>query len=314
MEPELITLQEHKTTKLQSGQISPEDGRILFEKYGSYLDIQPPSFLNENQWVITPRGWIGYIPFSASIHFQINPKVPLDNLFDMLNYAYHYDVRWQKEHYQSDTLSGFYDHLASILARRVLDRIRKGVYRSYIQQNDELPFLRERMNINSRVRSPWKVNLNCDYHEHTPDIEDNQIIAWTLNLIARSGYCSAQTLAYVRHAYHSLESYVTLRPFNSRDCINRLYNRLNQDYEHIHSLCRFFLEQSGASHKLGERNMIPFLLEMDHLFELFVFEWLKMNLDPSLKVHSKQQINISPDGSLKFEIDMVLKCRHRKNN
>lgn len=310
MEPMVVELKEYdKPASLLSAQLSKEDGQRLIEKFGKQIEVQSPNLFNP-EWQVKNCGWVGYIPLTPALHFQLTPKVPLGNLFGMLNYAYKFDVHWLEGVYKSDSVSGFYDHLANALARRVLTRMKKGIYRSYLEQEDDLPYLREHLNIQKRMRSPSNVKLPCNYHEHTADIEDNQILAWTLYLIARSGLCSTTTLSHVRHAYHALGSYVTTNPFSAYDCVRRSYNRLNDDYRSLHAICRFFLEQSGAGHHLGDRGMIPFILEMDRLFEKFVAEWLKTHLKEYLpsefEIHDQEQISISADGALQFKIDLVL--------
>jgi 5-methylcytosine-specific restriction enzyme subunit McrC len=187
-----------------------------------------------------------------------------------------------------------------------MDRARKGFYRSYEPYQEPLPYLRERVNIQRWIRSPWKVNLECEYHEHTADIVDNQILAWTLYSIGRSGLCSSQTLASVRNAYHELEGYVTVQPFHSTACIDRLYHRLNEDYRSLHALCRFFLEHSGPSHNLGDRNMIPFLIDMARLFELCVAEWLNHHLPEPWSIKIQERVYLSEDNKVYFQVDLVL--------
>ena len=108
----------------------------------------------------------------------------------------------------------------------------------------------------------------------------------------------------VRQAYHSLQGFVTLRPCSPNDCRGRLYNRLNQDYRPLHALCRFFLESSGASHEKGDRNMLPFLVNMDRLYELFVAEWLKAHLPPEYDLKMQEQVDLGE--TLHFHIDLVL--------
>jgi 5-methylcytosine-specific restriction enzyme subunit McrC len=46
----------------------------------------------------------------------------------------------------------------------------------------------------------------------------------------------------------------------------------------MHALCRFFLECRGPGHETGDRKMIPFLVNMNNLYELFVARWLEKNL------------------------------------
>ena len=85
-------------------------------------------------------------------------------------------------------------------------------------------------------------------------------------------------MTVVRKCYRGLQGIISLQQFNFFDCIGRLYNRLNGDYEVLHGLCRFFLEQSGPMHSSGDHMTFPFLIDMAHLYELFVAEWLREHL------------------------------------
>jgi 5-methylcytosine-specific restriction enzyme subunit McrC len=175
-----------------------------------------------------------------------------------------------------------------------------------ISESEILPFIRGRLNIKQTIQKPWHVNLQCHYEEHTADIEENQILSWTLSRIANSGMCTERVLPTVRRAYHALRGFASLKPFKANDCIGRLYNRLNDDYHPIHALCRFFLEHSGPSHEFGDRTMLPFLVNMARLFELFVAEWLKAHLPSSLNLRIQEKVEVGESQELSFKIDLVL--------
>jgi 5-methylcytosine-specific restriction enzyme subunit McrC len=156
------------------------------------------------------------------------------------------------------------------------------------------------------MQRPWKVNRQCSFEEHTADIDDNGILAWTLLRIAKSGMCSVRVLPTIRRAYHSLQSFVATQPYRPEDCSNRSYSRLNEDYKPMHMLSRFFLDNAGPTHMIGDRQMIPFLVNVANLFELFVSEWLKSHLPPNLKVKPQEHVAIGKSEDLYFRIDLVL--------
>jgi 5-methylcytosine-specific restriction enzyme subunit McrC len=74
----------------------------------------------------------------------------------------------------------------------------------------------------------------------------------------------------------------------------------------MHALCRFFLEHLGPGHETGEHEMMPFLVKMDRLFELFVARWLEGHLPPGFSIQSQEQIIIDADLDIKFKIDLSI--------
>ena len=140
----------------------------------------------------------------------------------MLEYAYNLrSFNLLEGVFQNSSLRDFFERLANVLARRVLDHNRMGFYRNYLNSDEELPYLRGRGSMTHLMQSPWKVNRHCSFQEHTADIDDNAILAWALFLIARSGLCSERVLPTIRRAYHSLQSIVAIRPYGAGDCSNR---------------------------------------------------------------------------------------------
>lgn len=305
IQPRVITLTEYESVRLAPAEISAEVGEILFRHYSKQVEVEFPTLKTEGQWQLRSLGWIGHIPVTPDLHLTLLPKVPLENVFRMLEYAYrlNFDILTGLVHCHS--LAEFYERLAQVLALRVLDRGRKGFYRAYLAQAERLPYIRGRLEVQPAAHRPGQIKLPCHYEEHTADIADNQILAWTLWRIAQSGMCTERVLPTVRRAYRSLQSLVTPIPHGPQACVNRPYHRLNQDYRPLHALCRFFLDQSGPTHQIGDHTMLPFLVDMASLYELFVAEWLKAQLPPGgLTVAAQEPVEISQDH--RYHIDLVL--------
>lgn len=304
---QIIELTEYEPAIFPADAIPEEVGQALWENYRRQIEIQEPSFKTKYHWRLTAQGWVGHIPLSPDFGFVLKPKIELANLFRMWEYAYRLNSFHLLEGLiNCQSLAEFYENLAHVLAQRVLDRGRKGFYRAYIPQAEHLPYVRGRLDVRPATHKPGQIALPCQYQEHTADIADNRILAWTLWGIARSGLCTERTLPAIRRAYQALQGLVTPTPHTPQDCVGRTYHRLNEDYRPLHALCRFFLDQSGPSHPLGERNMLPFLVDMAHLYELFVSEWLKSHLPPHLDLKVQEQVDLSRSSALHFKIDLVL--------
>lgn len=123
-------------TKTFPPQEIPEDlGERLWRDYGSQVAVEFPSPKTHHQWELTAQGWVGYIPLAPELGFSLQPKVSLGNLFRMLEYAYRLkSFEFLDDLVGCQSLEGFYERLVNVLARRVLDRARKGFYRAYLPE------------------------------------------------------------------------------------------------------------------------------------------------------------------------------------
>jgi 5-methylcytosine-specific restriction enzyme subunit McrC len=310
--PQIIELTEYVSKLLPRSLLPDTIGEMLWRDYNTQVSVDFPSPKTGDCWRLTAKGWVGHIPLTSDFHIALRPKVKLGNLLGMLEYAYDLkNFRFLSGLVDCQTLLEFYERLADILARRILNRGRQGFYCAYIPKTEHLPYVRGRIDVHLLVTRPWDTKIQCHYEEHTADVEENQILAWTLWCIARSGLCTERVIPTVRHAYHLLQGLVTLRPCNPRTCIGRQYNRLNDDYRPLHALCRFFLEQIAPSHETGTNATLPFLVNMSQLYERFVAEWLKAHqktglLTLALDIQSQERIYLGQGKALYFDIDLVL--------
>ncbi len=303
----IIELTEYAPSRFPRDEIPEKIGESIWRYYSKQIAVDFPSPKTNWEWELKAQGWVGHIPLAPDLSISLHPKVQLENLFRMLEYAYKLEsFTFLRGMIESKSLEEFYERLASILCKQILDRGRRGFYRTYLSQTEHLPYLCGRLDLQRLMRAPWDVNLLCHYHEHTADIEENQILGWTLRMILRSGMCTERVLPFARRAFRTLQSFTSLVPFSPHDCIGRLYNRLNDDYEPLHALCRFFLDHSGPSHEIGDRPMLPFLVNMAYLYQLFVAEWLTIHLPLDLKLKPQDEVDIDSQGNLHFTIDLVL--------
>jgi len=307
MKPEsrrIIELTEYQLATFEQDSIPESVGQKIYHNYAKEIEIEFPNPKTKYQWQLKSKGRVGNIPITPEFHIAIRPKVPINNLFGMLDYAYNLKIKFPQGSIQCQSLEQIYETLANILAQEILERCRKGLYRDYLSKTERLAYIRGRADVRSALQKPWDVKLKCHYHEQTGDIEDNQILAWTLFIIGRSGLCRESVSSTVRKAFHALQGFVTLKPFKSEACIDRNYHRLNEDYQLLHALCRFFLDNTGPSHETGDREMLPFLIDMANLYEQFVAEWLKANTPKGFFV--KQQHRVTHDPNYFDRIDLLL--------
>ena len=295
--------------------LSAENGERLWRDYRSKINVEFPSLRTEQNWVLASQGWIGYVPLGPELRLVLEPKVPIQNLFGLLEVAYDLSPRafdLREGLIECGSLAELYERLAHVLAKRTLQRARSGLYHEYVGRDDVLPFVRGRMDLSRILTSPWSVELRCKYDEHSGEIGDNQILSWTLGQVLRSGLCTDRTLPTIRQAYRVVSRVAPPAPVSANECIRRLYNRLNDDYKPLHALCRFFLEGAGPQMQEGTHGMLPFLIDMSALFELFVARSAATELqergtglwaDP----HVKYQVGSA--GAVNFDLDLAIRVQ-----
>ena len=308
-----IILTEYQSVSLKQDSIPLELGEYIWKNYSSQVMIDFPSPKTNWQWILINQGWAGYIPVSNELLLVLKPKVPIENIFRMLEYAFNLrSFYFLQDQVQCESLRDFFNILVGILARRILVRARKGFYKTYKDKNERLPYICGRIDINQQIRAPINPSVSCHYQEYTADIADNQILLWTLYVIICSGLCFEKNLLLARRAYRSLQRIVQFHPFTAQSCLNRSYNRLNIDYQPIHNLCWFFLEHCGPKLAAGKQPMIPFMVSMPHLYQLFVAEWLKAHLPNKLVLKQQEKINVGKDSMIYFIVDLVIYDKETK--
>lgn len=302
-----LTLTEYEPLRLPADMLPTAVLEQLWRDYdlhGRQLEVTFPSPKTDNQWQLTALGWVGLIPLGRQGVLDIRPKTPLPNLFRLWETAYGLqDTHLLDGLVATASLRDFYQHLAYALARRALRRAQQGLYRAYLPQTRPLPAIRGQI---AHYPQPPQVQTTCRFQEATTDLPDNQIVAYTLAHIARSGLCAGSAQTAVRRAAHVWQSAAAPLPATPADCVGRSYTRLNQDYAPLHALCRFFLEHSGPAHRPGDHAMQPFLLNMARLYERFVAAWLAAHLPAPWRVRAQETVSIGARNELQFTPDLVL--------
>lgn len=306
----IIELEEYRRALVPRDSLPEELGLLLHREYSKKIEIEFPTIANDYNWRLTSLGWVGQIRLSKEISLKMLPKVSLKNIFGMLEYAYDlksFDLRQEIDHYGS--IEELFERLVKILSMKVLLRIKRGLYGNYIPYTDSLSYVRGRLETDEIVRKPWNIRPICSYEDHTRDVEENQILVWTMKWVIMSGIVNQETLLLAQKAYRSLRQIVAEIPYDSSSCVSRLYNRLNDDYRPMHLLCRFFLENCGPSLENGDRQSVAFTVNMARLYELFVARWLESHLNDSYTLKAQEKVSVS-GGTLQFNIDLVLYDRY----
>jgi 5-methylcytosine-specific restriction enzyme subunit McrC len=303
----ILDLVEEETARFPSAML--KDSEVMALKGSRKFEIEPANVFNEYQHCVRSHGWVGQIPVGDELLVRVAPKVSISNLFRMLEVAYNLEsFRLFEGDIQIESIDDIYERIVSILARRVIDRARKGLYRGYIGESDDLPYMRGTIDMLGAVLNTVRgiAKIPCSYEDHTADLKENQILCWTLNQVRRQAIVRDKVRSELDQARRVLAGTISFQRFLPKDCVQKFYHRLNYDYQPMHGLCRFILEQTGPGIHAGDRSFFPFEVNMPLLFQSFVAEWLRANAPSGITIHCKHRAQLDANYEMQIEIDILL--------
>ena len=284
--PATLYLREYESC--QCATLTHEQANVLRQHYGRYLSIQPA--WEPGAWELTARQYVGAIVLS-DLRVIIESKVGLQNLFYMLTYA-HDLADFRREVIQLDAGDDLFEFIVVIFLRQVEQLVQRGIYRAYITEEDNHPFLRGRLVLADHLQRN-ALHIQRFYQrisEFTADVLENHILRYALGLLSRLEYRERDLRQQIRRVASAFAE-VSLVPIAPADCDRVVYTRLNAAYRMRINLARLLIQHLSLEGRTGSTEFASYLLDMNKVFELFVARFLASHFAS----HSSLQVEIQPD-------------------
>ncbi len=291
---------EEEVAAIPAAELAVEQALHLHAQYPKELEFGFPSPLNDQCYQLRSRGYVGVVPLGANAALEITPKIRCSLLMPMLEYAY--QLPKISAHKAPATMGDIYEFWAEVLAHKVLQRVRRGLYWDYQTREGLSRWVRGRM---YPERSGLGVHPYCRFAEHTPDIIDNRILANALHGLRRFAFRRESVRQMVGRAWRALSelNYRHIRPV---DCLGVAYHRLNEDYRPMHALCYFLLQQRSPAWGLGTEEGPAYLLHMPTLFERFCTAFIDHKLNHEVELKAQYHTRLKGTERFSFRLDMAL--------
>ncbi|MBX3001155.1 MAG: hypothetical protein KF893_21710 [Caldilineaceae bacterium] len=304
----VLCLKEYET--LETEQLTHAQAQLLADKFGRYLSIQ--------------RGWRGGYTLRAGHHvgvvaldglrILIQPKVPLDNLFYMLTYAYDLP-EFRREEVDLTAAEDLFEFIVDIFVRQVDALIRRGIHRAYVDREENNRFLRGRLLVAEHLRHNriLQDQIYQQRNDYTEDVLENQILRHTLALLSRQRYRQESMRPRLRRA-HSAFAAVQPIAVTPSDCDRVHYTRLNERYRSRVNLARLLLQHLSLEGQAGDQRFFAFLFDMNQIFELFVARYLKESFaaHPTLDIEIQPTIWLDTAQKERGRPDLILRRNHQR--
>jgi 5-methylcytosine-specific restriction enzyme subunit McrC len=260
-------------------------------------------------WTINPGSTVGVIRLPSGLQIEIRPKVPMRNLLWMLATVEELrgiDFQRLEDVVDLDEFDQILEIIAEAFAGMVERRLDLGLYRNYVEEEENLPAVRGRILVTQDVHrnAVLRHRTFCRYTTYSWDLPENQVIRQVARLLAGWGFSPRLTGRFVA-LDHQMDE-VSPSRLTATDVSRFTYNRQSQDYQPIHRYCRFFLDGASLNEEAGEEEFDGFLWDMNSLFEAFVAATLAQRFGPPLRLSDQVRTHLDDARTVSIRPDLVL--------
>lgn len=214
--------------------------------------------------------------------------IPIKNVYYMLSYAFKVLNEQGYKDIATEQFDNVSDLCAAILAKGVAVQIKRGLGREYIEQKEPLSSLRGKIDLTESIKtkSMLRNQMVCSYDEFSVNSYMNRIIKTTMELLIRSDIAKTRKKE-LRKLLVYFPEVETLDLYSIN--WNLQYNRNNQTYRMLISICYLVIKGLLQTQSTGETRLMEFFDEqrMCRLYEKFILEYYRKHY-PELKANPSQ--------------------------
>ena len=253
-------------------------------------------------WTLKPSSFVGVLNLGY-LSVVIRPKIPVDRVIFLVAYAM--DPKgWRS--LVSDLLpdQDILESIVPALVHHVRQGIKRGLLQGYRREEDSLRTVKGRIRFQDQLTRRYGVALPLEltYDEFTEDIEENRLLKGALYRLSRFPMRfpeSRRQVASLRPVFNNVE--LTNYPRGSPSI---KYTRLNEHYRPAVELARLIVDNSSLELLHGKVAGTSFLLDMNRIFERFLFVSLQEALGLTGRQWKKCKLTLDEADVIKLEPDL----------
>jgi 5-methylcytosine-specific restriction enzyme subunit McrC len=247
--------------------------------------------------------------------FYILPKIANHNDEQNLNIfiymlMYAYDVKLSNEQIascQNQEKHTILEVFVQMFANGLLQELKKGMYKKYMTEQDNLSVLKGKYLINKNLKYNFiKNRIYCEYDEFSPNNELNQFFLYAVKYLQKF-VKDKKLLKQCELIFDEVE-------YKSVD-INKLnihFDRLNVRFKTSFEVAILLLKQSIPLFNQDKKSF-AFLFDMNVLFEKFIARIVKEeydNVEVPIKSKKFGELYLKPDIIVKSK-NLIIDCKYK---
>ena len=219
-----------------------------------------------------------------------NNNILINNIYHMLSYAFQ---TLKQESYKDVSIESFdemYDLFAAILSKGIGFQLKHGLYKEYINYQEELAVISGKINISETLKkySAHKKLLSCNFDKFSENNLYNQILKTTVMLLLRNTKVKLEYRDNLKKMMLFFSDVDLLNPTVIR-WSSIQFQRNNQTYRMLIGICQLIIEGMLITTNTGDYRLASFIDEqkMCRLYEKFILEYYRKHF-PELTVTASQ--------------------------
>lgn len=214
--------------------------------------------------------------------------IPIQNIYYMLSYAFRVLNEQGYKRIATEKFHNTAELMAAILAKGIAVQLKRGLGKEYISRTEALSSLRGKIDIADSIKtqSMRKKQLVCTYDDFSVNSTMNRIIKSTVEMLLREDI----TMSRKQELRKLMVFFADVTPIDLYSVNwNLQYNRNNQSYEMLISICYLVVKGLLHTNADGTTKLMDFLDEqrMYRLYEKFILEYYRKHY-PQLTVSASQ--------------------------
>ena len=222
----------------------------------------------------------------------------IKNIYWMLAYAFMTLRQREYEYVEKEEFDNIHSLFAAILAGGISKQIKQGLYREYVNHEEDVMALRGKINIPGTIKNriARKQQITCEFDDLSENILLNQIIKTTALLLIRHENVKTDYRIALKKVMLFFTDVAEINPKTIRWNSIR-FQRNNQSYRMLISICQLVLEGMLMTTNSGDYKLASFLdeQEMSRLYEKFILEFYRKEC-PEIKARAAQIDWVVDDG------------------
>ena len=203
----------------------------------------------------------------------------IKNIYYMLAYAFQVLKQSDYQQVASEEFENIYDLFSAILYKGISRQLKQGLYREYVEKNENLSTVRGKIDINGTILNKLnrKQRLACEFDELSENNIFNSILKTTALVLIGERTVKKENRQALRKIMPFFDNIDGMDPVSIKwNTLN--YKRNNQNYKMLMNICYFILDSLLQTPRKGESKLGSFSDEkMAKLFEKFVLEYYRFN-------------------------------------